>query len=129
MVLSVAGWPNVELDKNPISQVEKKTDAESKSLSKKYKILGLYKAILLLGVAFMLISLLFQLSSIPSGNEGLAIMTIITSIIGIFSSLCLIKMIDFLYDLDKSKLGKWTYYQAPHSWGFLFVGWWVDFKY
>jgi hypothetical protein len=82
-------------------QVERDTD-----LSIKYEVLEIYKNLVYL---FMVVSTglfiyyLVQIGNTMGGTSGgVIILTIITYSFSIFSLFCLIKMIDFLFDLDKN---------------------------
>jgi len=99
----------------PITQVEEES-AETNpkaTLSKKYKVLGLYKVLaflLMIAATGFFIYSLVQYIEAPKAARKILENAIITSTVSyfitMFSLFCLTKMIDFLFELDKNKSDK-----------------------
>ncbi len=109
--------PNTENDEtnnNVIDEVEEKTNDSTKSLSQKppkyvinttglsykYSVLLKYKMFVYI---LMVIDTIFSCIFLMNNNNGdnMIIYTIIIYIISMFSLYCVIKIIEFLFDLDK----------------------------
>ena len=79
---------------------------QSKNLSKKYSVLVIFKelckVLIILSTALYIYSLV-EISDIFEKSKSIIVGFTISYLIQIFSLFCLIKMIEFLFDLDENK--------------------------